>query len=300
MRHDLLAAEHQGAPGDSPAHGVEHGHDAADRVRRGESHDIGHADRHGVQVLGSVLVFDAFGITGGSARVAQSERRVLIDFGPLECEGPVGDEILVIDRIRQCCGPVLVPVLHGDDYFFDAWNATGEFFEQREHVGIGDDQPVAAVIDDELEVVRREAQVQGVQHGTHAGGRVVRLEVARPVPHEGADAVADANAGIAQRMRQLVGALAGLTVGLAARTRCGGGNDLGLGRHVRASIDETRHQEGCALHPHAIRVLYPSERGVASTMIEWDAARSRSSVNGVLSLSRPTSWYTASPGNSAR
>ena len=103
-----------------------------------------------------------------------------------------------------------------------------------------------------------------MQYRAHAGGRMVRLQVARPGPHEGADAVADADAGIAQRMRQLVRAIAGLEVGLAAGTGLGGGDDLGLGRHRGTAVDEPRHHERRALHPHAPRLPIGPRAAVGS------------------------------------
>ena len=89
------------------------------------------------------------------------------------------------------------------------------------------------MVDDVLEVVVGQAQVKGVQYRAHAGGRMVSLQVARPIPHEGADAIAYADAGVLQRMRQLVGAIAGLEEGLAARSGLGRGDDLRLGCHLQ-------------------------------------------------------------------
>ena len=68
------------------------------------------------------------------------------------------------------------------------------------------------VVDDVVQIGIGQPHVQRVQHRAHARGRVVRLEMARAVPHERADAVADHDAGIAQRVRELVRAVAQLRV----------------------------------------------------------------------------------------
>ena len=66
--------------------------------------------------------------------------------------------------------------------------------EQRSRAGVDDDHAIAAVIDDEGELRRGEAEVEGVEHGAEAGRRKVGLQVLLVVPAEGPDPVARADA----------------------------------------------------------------------------------------------------------
>jgi hypothetical protein len=252
VRHDLLAAEHERRPGQAPAHGVEHGHDAEQAVGGRQIHAVGHALGHGVQVLGAVLVLHPFRIARGAAGVAQPERRVLVDLRPVVPGRLAGDEGLVVHRVRQVGVPVLEPGFGRNDDALDAGHAALELLEQRQDVGIDDDHLVLGVIDDVLEVVIRQADVQGVQHRAHARGGMVGLQMARAVPHERADPVADADAGIRQRVGELMRAIAGLPVALPAHAGVGGGDDLFARRHRGAAVEDVGHQQRRMLHCHCV------------------------------------------------
>ena len=80
---------------------MEHGHDAAQRVGRGQTHGIGQRLHERVQILRTVFVFDALWITSGPAGVTQTERAGLGDLRPVVVLGLASDEVLVVDGIGQ-------------------------------------------------------------------------------------------------------------------------------------------------------------------------------------------------------
>ena len=259
--HDLLAAEHERRPRQSPAHGVEHRHDAEQRIGGGQAHAVGHALRHRVQILRPVLVLDAFGIARRAAGVAEAQRGVLVEFRPRVAVRLAGDEVLVVDgrdaAFRNGRGPVLEAVLDGDDDALHRRHAPRQRFEQGKRVRVGDDHPVLRVADDVLEVARRQADVQGVQHRPHPRRRVVRLQMAGTVPHERADAVAGDDARIRQGVRQRMGAVPRRRERLAARTGCRRRDDLDVRRDDGTPVHQPRHQERRSLHGHIRRPRCP-------------------------------------------
>ena len=266
VRHHLLAAEHQPRPRHAPAHHMEHGHDAAHRVGCGKAHGIRHANGHRVEVLRAMLVFHALRPAGGAAGVAEAEWRGFRDAWPFVARGLAGDERLVVHRGRGRSGRILKALLHGHHDSLHGGNAPGQGFEQRQRVRIRDDDLILGVVDDVLQIMRREPDVQRVQHRAHAGHGVVRLQMPRTVPHEGAHPVTDVDAGVLQRVGELMCAVSAFRVSLAACAGCRGGDDLDVGRQLGAAVDEMRHQEGGALHGHESGCLRGVETGKAASL----------------------------------
>ncbi len=90
--------------------------------------------------------------------------------------------------------------------------------DQGDQRAVDDDHAVGGVVDDPRELLGRQAQVQGVEHGAHGGDRVVRLDVLGVVPHQGGDPLVAADAEVlAQGVRQLGSPGADLRVGTALR-----------------------------------------------------------------------------------
>ena len=141
-------------------------------------------------------------------------------------------------------------LLHRDDHAFHRWNASGEWFEQWQRVGVGDDQTILGVADDVFDVGRREADVQRVEHGTHPRSGVIGLEMARAVPHEGGHPVTGPDADIVERMRQLMRPVPRLGKRLPPGSRGRGGDDLLPGCHRCAAVEYPRHRERRVLHAH--------------------------------------------------
>lgn len=71
-----------------------------------------------------------------------------------------------------------------------AWAAWQELLQQRGKHGVGHDGHVARVVDDVLEVGRKEARVEGVADGADAHDAVPALEMAGAVPCQGGHHIA--------------------------------------------------------------------------------------------------------------
>ena len=104
-----------------------------------------------------MFVLDALGIAGGSAGVAETEGGVLVEVRPLVPVGFADDELLVVHRRRNAGGPVLEALLHRDHDAFHGREAALERLEDRQCVGVGNDQSVLGMADDVDEILRRQA-----------------------------------------------------------------------------------------------------------------------------------------------
>ena len=93
-----------------------------------------------------------------------------------------------------------------------------------------------------------------MEHSPHAGTGVVSLQVAGPVPHERTHTIADPDTRFTQSMGQLMRAVTAFFVGLApnAILRCS--DNLFVGRHFGAAVQNRMHQQGRMLHRHC-RIL---------------------------------------------
>jgi len=112
------------------------------------------------------------------------------------------------------------------DQVLDGGQLAGELVEDRDQGLVDEEDLVLGIPDDELEVLRKEAQVEGVEHGAHGGDRVIELEVAVVVPAEGRDPVALADTEALQGARQLVDPGHHLAVGGAVDAALLLGDDL--------------------------------------------------------------------------
>ena len=79
--------------------------------------------------------------------------------------------------------------------------------EDRRQAGVGEQHGVLGVADDVADLLRRQPDVDGVHHRSHAGDGEVRLLVLLGVPGEGGDPVAGLDAQAAQAGRQLIRAI---------------------------------------------------------------------------------------------
>ena len=122
-----------------------------------------------------MLIFDALRTTRGAARVTKSKRRILTDLGPLKMCGLPLNKCFVINRVRQTGRPTFKSGLGRDHDPFHRRNPSAQFFEQRQHVGIRDNQSITSVINDVFEIGFRQTNVKRVQYRPHARCRMVCL-----------------------------------------------------------------------------------------------------------------------------
>lgn len=132
---------------------MEHGHNATDRVSARQPHGIGHTLGQRVQVLRAVLVLHTLGITRGTTGVAQPHGRVFIDLGPFIFSRLAVNKSFVIYRIRQFGSPTFKALFGSYDDFTNRRNFTVQVFQQRQHVGIDDDDLIFRVVNDVFQVL---------------------------------------------------------------------------------------------------------------------------------------------------
>ncbi len=105
--------------------------------------------------------------------------------------------------------------------------------EQRNQGTVDDDHPVRRVIDDPRQLLRRQTEVERVQHRAHGGDREVRLDMDGVVPHERRRALpVDHPELLPERVRQLSRPVTDLLEGTALRLPLTGPAD-----HLRCSMN---------------------------------------------------------------
>ena len=92
--------------------------------------------------------------------------------------------------------------------------------ERRQQRRVDEHQLVLGVVDDELELLRKQPRVQRVQHGAHAGDRVIQLEMPVIVPGERPDPVTGLDARRLQRVGELARAPEDLGPGACDAAGC--------------------------------------------------------------------------------
>ena len=238
VRHHLLGPEHGRGERKPPAHHVEHRCDCERAVGAGEVQDVRHRHAHGVEVGRAVGVHHPLRVAGGAARVAQAERGVLIELRPCEVRAESVEEGFVVDRVRQGGLPRLRSRLAAYHVALDRGEIAGESFEEGREVRVEEHDTVAGVVDDVPEILRPQSDIQGVQDRSHRWDRVVELEVAPAVPHEGRDPVTDLDPEVLEAVREGRRARSRVCVGLAVRTARGQGHHLGLRRDPGAAVQQ--------------------------------------------------------------
>ena len=115
--------------------------------------------------------------------------------------------------------------------------------EDRRQAGAGEYHGVLGVADDVADLLRRQPDVNGVHHRTHAGNGEVRLLVLLGVPAEGGDPVAGPDTQAAQAGRQLIRAV-GQGPELDPAHPAGlAGNDLAVGIQGPAVLEDVPDRE---------------------------------------------------------
>ncbi len=181
---------------------------------------------------GAVGVEHAFRAAGGAGGVAQDVGGGFVEGLPRHVLIGGGEEsFVVLQGLAGGEGDVR-HVLGGaeDDHRFDEMgDMGGEFFDERGHVRLGEQDFIAGMVDDVGDVLDREAGVDGVGDRAEAADGVVELDMAEGVPGQGGDTVARFDAETGQDAHELAGADFGLRVGLAVHIQRRGeaGEDFG-------------------------------------------------------------------------
>ena len=205
----LLGADHGRHIGQAPGVDVKHGHDRQDHVVVGQIQRVRRGRGHGVEHAGAVRIDHALGLAGGARGVAHAAGVAFVLFGVDELALGGGQEILVaFHAVRHG----LAGQRHHDDLL--EVDLVGELFVQRQQHVVDDEETILGVIDDPGHVVRRQAQVQGVQYRAGDRNAEIRLQVRGGVPGKGRDPIAVLDPGLGERLSELLGASDHVGIGL--------------------------------------------------------------------------------------
>jgi hypothetical protein len=190
-----------------------------------------------------VRVEDPLRVAGGAARVAEAGGGALVELRVVERLVAVGEQLVVTDRVRKLAGVAVA----NDDEVLDAVELSRQRRNNLDQRVVDEHDTVLRVVDDVDDLLREEADVHGVQDRTHRRNCEVGLEVLLVVPHEGADAIALADAELRQRRRQPVRPL----------------RDLGIARVPHVAFTLQRHDLAVGTEaPHPFQHVPDGQRVV--------------------------------------
>jgi hypothetical protein len=151
----------------------------------------------GVQMRPAVVVDDAFGVAGGAGGVVERDGLPLV--GGIEGRGvgiALGEEGFVVE-VAEVVAARTFRVVDVDDEEVAAEALQG-LGHHRCELGVGDQRPGLAVLQDEGQCCGVEAGVQRIEDGPAVGDAVVGLQHGRRVGKHGGHRVAGADAASGQ------------------------------------------------------------------------------------------------------
>ena len=237
---DDLRPDHQARIGIAPRVGMEHRHDRQQRLLLGHVQAERRDERlaEAVQDGRAVRVEDALGHPGRAARVAHGRRRVLVE-----------PRVPVVVRVGA--GEQLLVAVLDDEDVLDR-RLVGELLPERQQRLVHDQSLVAGVRGDVAEVVRVQAQVEGVKDEAAAGDPEIGLQMLVVVPAERRDAVARLQPDAFQRHRELPRSLAEVRERVAVKAPVRHPRHDLLVREVRLRPLQDRRQRQLEVHHQAL------------------------------------------------
>ncbi len=211
-------AVHHAGEGHAPRIGVEHGDDVQDHVPFRQGEHVHRRRREAVEKDAAMGVDHALRMPRGARRVTHARGVGLIDPRPLGHRPGLRHQRLVVQRAGRDLGVGSVP--HHDDVP-DAPEISPDRLEDGPEARIDDQDLVLGVVDDVGDVLGRQPEIDGVEHGAHQRRREVHLQVAVRVPRQCAHPVARPDPKGGQRSRQTRRAVAEVGVGVLHETRAG-------------------------------------------------------------------------------
>ena len=167
----------------------------------------------GVEEGRAVAVDDALGLSRGSGRVAHRGGVTLVELRPGIAAGQAGQQLFVRDHRLQRARREWT-VAHAN-VLANGGHLARHPLQGRKCAGVDEDHLVLGVLDDELQVLREEPQVEGVQHRTGARDGEVELQVTGVVPGERRHPVARQDPQLPEGVGQLGRPGAEVLVGVA-------------------------------------------------------------------------------------
>ena len=236
--HDEVGAGEPADVGQAPGVGVEHRHDGQDAVRLADAERAAGGDAECVKEGRAVAVGDSLRVAGGAARVAHGAGGPLIDLRPVEGGRLAGDHLVVaVDGSSARLERRGVAVAD-DDEVLDRLEGGRDLPEEWNEGVVDDHHAVLGVVRDVGQLLREQADVQGVKNGAHAGDREVGLQVFLVVPGEGADPVSRLDAEALERVGELGAALRDFGVGADPCAVRLAGDDPAVSVHPASVIED--------------------------------------------------------------
>lgn len=181
------------------------------------------------------------GVAGRAGCIAERRRRSLVKHRPdqdvvfrlderliAETAGKLGREVCAVRHRHQ--------MLDGGKIRPQLLNEIGEGDVEQQH-------PIFGVVDDVVDLLGKQARIDGVQHRADAGYSEVELHVTMGVPGERRDAIARPDAQFDQRLCELCRARPqGSIIAAMDRPLAGLADDLRPGMETRRMLDQTRDQ----------------------------------------------------------
>ena len=230
---------------------MEHRHDVQERVVLGDPERVGHGLGEAVEEHRAVRVDDALGVARRAGRVTHARGVGLVERGPAAERRGRGQQRLVLGERRG--HPRLGRVAHDHDRPH-ARDPVADPLEDRPEARVGEDDRVGGVVDDEGQVLRRQAQVERVEHGARAGRRPVELEVAVAVPGERRHTVALLHAELGEHAREAQRPLGEVGVGVAEQGLAGHARGEPLLRPEAAAALEEMGERQRVMHHEVVDV----------------------------------------------
>ncbi|MNF29569.1 hypothetical protein D3C84_102770 [compost metagenome] len=154
----------------------------------------------------------AFRVAGGAGGVAHRRGAIFIEQRPLELLHLLSQQLVIAAQVGNLERGHVRPVAEGNEGL-DVRQFRREFLDQGGEARVEEQVLVFAMVGDELDLLREQTRVDGVQHGAHAGYAEIQLHVPVAVPGQGADALAGLHAEGGQGIGKLFGALADVRIG---------------------------------------------------------------------------------------
>ena len=185
-----------------------------------------------------MAVGDSLRIARRAARVTHGAGGPFVDLRPVELGWLAFDQFVVaMDRSAARFGGRGVAVAD-DDEMLDGLEVGRDLPDER-HQGVVDDHDaVLGVVRDVGQLLREQADVQGVKDRAHARDGEVGLQVFLVVPGEGADPVARLDAEALERVGELGAALRDLGVGADPRAVRLAGDDPAVSVNPASVIED--------------------------------------------------------------